>query len=402
VTRADPDLERRERLGRLLGGEALKPLRTRLRLRFARGQVAELLTLHGLAAHEREALAGLLGRRDRAANSLRVRLCELDDTLRRAGLSESLRHALELLDGDIPDLRAEHDERERRWQAAFAAATEPRLRALVSESAGRGLVKRLSGGRPERAGDLLASTARVLSRLPVQGVPRSQLAAQVLGDAHALDAGQPLATLVLAALRAKEDERDRHTWARAGVLVNEFAKPALVLNLEADPDTPAGGLLRSARAAGEPVHLSLRTLLRAPPRLHVRERPVFVCENANLLSIAADRLGCACAPLVCTDGMPSASQRTLLAQLAAQGARLLYHGDFDWPGITIGNFVMRSFGAAAWRFDARHHLVRPGRPLAGAPVTASWDPALAPAMLAGGYVLEEEAVAELLLKDLQD
>jgi hypothetical protein len=34
--------------------------------------------------------------------------------------------------------------------------------------------------------------------------------------------------------------------------------------------------------------------------------------------------------------MPSAAQQTLLAQLAAAGARLRYHGDFDWAGLVIG------------------------------------------------------------------
>ena len=110
---------------------------------------------------------------------------------------------------------------------------------------------------------------------------------------------------------------------------------------------------------GEPVHLSLRSLLRRPPTWHVAQRDVFVCENPNIVAIAADRLGAACAPLACTDGMPSAAQQTLLAQLAAAGARLRYHGDFDWPGLVIGNFVMREFGAEPWRFGSPTTCRRP-------------------------------------------
>ena len=82
--------------------------------------------------------------------------------------------------------------------------------------------------------------------------------------------------------------------------------------------TPALGLSLS----GEPVHLSLRRLLRRPPPWDVAGREVFVCENPNIVAIAADRLGTTCAPLACTDGMPFAAQQTLLAQLAASGARL--------------------------------------------------------------------------------
>jgi uncharacterized protein (TIGR02679 family) len=297
------------------------------------------------------------------------------------------------------DRAAERSERSRAWAAVFGAVTAPPLAQWTASVAQRGQLKRLAAGSPEAASQLLARAERVLERLPASGIPRSQLAAEALGDAHALDAGRPLATLLLLALRARE-ERPRDTWARLGVLVNERAKPVLVLNLPAAPDSALGNLVRLAREQGEPLHLSLRSLLRSNARWQVAGSDVFVCENATLLAIAADRLGASCAPLVCTDGMPSASQRTLLRQLADHGAHLRYHGDFDWPGINIANYVLRSFGATAWRFDARHYVPRAGRALAGAPVEASWDPELAGALSAGGAVLEEEAVAGPLLEDL--
>lgn len=97
-------------------------------------------------------------------------------------------------------------------------------------------------------------------------------------------------------------------------------------------------------------------------------RPVYVCENPNIVAIAADRLGPHCAPLICTDGMPAAAQRTLLTQLARAGARLLYHGDFDWPGLRIANLVIRSFRAEPWRLGAgdyaEHADTATGQPLA--------------------------------------
>jgi hypothetical protein len=42
----------------------------------------------------------------------------------------------------------------------------------------------------------------------------------------------------------------------------------------------------------------------------------------------------------------------LLSQLAKARAQLCYHGDFDWPGVRIGNHVMREHGAQSWRFGA--------------------------------------------------
>jgi uncharacterized protein (TIGR02679 family) len=254
---------------------------------------------------------------------------------------------------------------------------------------------------------------------------RAQLAADTLGDAHALDSGRPVATLVLAVWRdviaplryAEEtstnsqdgngdrreaaDERARDIWARAGVLVNELARPALILNLR------ARGIPAFAEATGEPTYLSLRFLLRAPPSWEVSGQDVFVCENPNLLAIAADKLGARCAPLACTDGMPAAAQRALLTQLAQAGACLRYHGDFDWPGVCIGNHVIRQYGALAWRFGAEDYVAaiqsapRPGRRLEGPETAASWDMSLAPAMQVHQQAIAEERVADWLLGDLE-
>ncbi len=186
---------------------------------------------------------------------------------------------------------------------------------------------------------------------------------------------------------------DRRTlWARVGVLVNELARPALVLNL------PLSGGGHLAGVAGEPAYASLRQLMRDPPQLAVTGRTIYVCENPNLVAIAANRLGPRCAPLVCTDGTPAAAQRTLLAQLAPAGARLLYHGDFDWPGLRIANLVIGSFGAADYTAATG---IASGQAFAGPTVAAAWDAALAPAMQRHGLAIAEEAVAAVLLPDLE-
>ncbi len=240
------------------------------------------------------------------------------------------------------------------------------------------------------------------------GLTRAQLAAQELGDAHALDDGCAVATLVLAVLKStlsrkassdpedaeSEETSDRELWAKAGMLVNELARPALMLNLP------------GVATLGEPTYLSLRNLLRSLPEWTVRGRKVFVCENPNLIAIVADHLGASCAPMVCTDGMPAAAQRTVLTQLAQAGASLRYHGDFDWPGIRIGNHVMREHGAQPWRFGAADYLAalriapRPGRALQGAEHEPSWDATLAFAMRTEQQAIDEEMVAELLIQDL--
>lgn len=419
------------RLQRLLGGAGLANLRRRLRARYEKGASREEFTLTDLEVAERRALAGLLGRPAMAATSMRLRRSELDEALARAGIASTLREALEVLDGPLQDRRAAQIARESAWNATVSRVEEPRLAALLSTAVGTALVKRLSGSDPIQAASLLTQTARVLAKLPGRGISLAQLAAEVLGDSHSLDIGRPVATLVLRACRVgpanetevagpspsqdpEESVRDR--WARIGVTVNELALPVLCLNLpvEVGAENGYGQRLRapsldmapepSLSLPGEPTHISLRRLLRRPPAWDVAGRDVFVCENPNIVAIAADRLGTHCAPLACTDGMPAAAQQTLLAQLAARGARLRYHGDFDWAGLAIGNFVMREFGAEPWRFGAADYLSAcrsHGVELRGHErVMARWDDRLTHVMSEQGAVVHEEGVVESLLTDL--
>lgn len=407
-----PTAVQRDKLERLLGGSTRAGLRVRLRRHFERrdnGETNCMLQLSRLNSVEYETLALLTGRPVNAARSLRLDIPALDSALQAAGIADSLRAALEALDGPIVSRAALRNATRAAWSAvANAPDRADQLRAWLQTSAASTLLKRLTRQKTARAEAQLASTGAVLRCLPAAGVTRAQLAAQTLGDAHALDAGKPIARLVLAVWRHIEGdtvvspakERARAVWSRAGVLVNELARPALALNLPVEAgSTPAG-------APGEPAYLSLRRLLREPPRWHVNGTAVFVCENPNLLAIAADRLGVGCAPFVCTEGMPGAAQRTLLSQLARAGAMLRYHGDFDWAGIHIANFVLRSWPSQAWRMSARDYLLaaqsapHAQRNLSASQVEATWDAALAPAMSTHGFAIAEEAVADPLVEDL--
>lgn len=391
----------RDRLDRLLGGPELTNLRQRLRRRYELGRINDRFTLSPVSALERSALEGLLGRGPSLSTTIDLSEAELGEALSRAGLASSLKDALEQIDGPIEDMALERATRDASWEIVFTGLALGPAECLGRFGVSRGLVKRLSGNDPDRGAALLNSTASVLTRLPAQGIPLSRFAADVLGDAHGLDEGRPVSTLAMAVLRVDESgERAREIWARHGLLVSELAAPALVLNLPAQRNSPGATLAERARELGEPLHLSLRTLLRSPPEWAVRGRIVHVCENASIVAMAADRFGVQCAPLVCTDGMPSASQRVLLTQLAEKGADLHYHGDFDWPGLLIGNFVMRTFSARPWRFTSVDYEASRGRKLQGVLVQASWDQHLGTKMERAGYALEEENVVEDLLRDL--
>lgn len=416
------------RLERLLGGPGLAGLRQRLRRHFERQSEqgsGQFLHLGQLEPVEREAIALLTGRPSSMARSARIDISGIDLALKTAGLCDSLRDALERLDGPITNRAALRATAELAWSAVMQLPEcDSRLQSWLQTPAAGALLKRLSRRDTIVANSLLAQADAVLRRLPAPGLPRAQLAAQVLGNAHALDAGWPVASLVLASWRHAEitvshrdaamepdlnvpaegdappsEERARDTWARAGVLVNELARPVLVLNLPMYAATLS--------APGEPAYLSLRRLLREPPAWAIQDRPVYVCENPNLLAIVADRLGADCAPLVCTDGMPAAAQRTLLGQLTSAGARLYYHGDFDWPGLQIANHVMRSWRAQPWQMSTQDYETavqaapHRQRDLASAEITAAWDRWLAPSMRRHSLAIAEEAVAERLIEDLR-
>jgi uncharacterized protein (TIGR02679 family) len=412
-----------ERLRRLLGGDHLASLRKRLRRRFERvplNGVVESFRIGDLTEPEHAALASLLGRPQHYANSLRIDVRQVDAAFRNSGIASSLRDALERLDGPIANLASERFQSQALWSDAVRGCNHPGLVGLLENPAGLGLLKRLAKREPSAAGQLCRRAEAVLQRLPANGITRSQLAAEALGDAHALDSGRATATIVLAVCRQaisrtyddsmeesadqerQDGERDRDIWAKVGVLVNELARPALFLNLPTREKDSYG------RPLGEPAYASLRVLLRSSPTWDVAGREVYVCENPNLLSIAADRWGANCAPMVCTDGMPAAAQRCLLSQLTSAGARLQYHGDFDWPGLRIGNHVMREHGAQPWRFCAEDYEVALqaasaiAAPLSGKVVAAVWDPALTKAMQHHRVSIAEEGLAASLLVDLGD
>jgi uncharacterized protein (TIGR02679 family) len=416
------------RLQRLLGGDHYALLRKRLRRRFELAPLdaaVENFRIGKLTTEEHATLASLLGRPLHYARSMQVDVRLVDTAFQNAGIAASLRDALEQLDGPITNLATTRLALQTLWSDVLGACTHRELIGLLRAPAGIGLLKRLARQSAPAALQLSRRVEAVLQRLPASGITRSQLAADVLGDAHALDSGQPTATLVLTVWRqviarthdkngdveieptgdselelGGGAERDRDVWAKAGVLVNELARPVLFLNL------PVRDAENHSQSSGEPVYASLRSLLRSPPSWDVADRRVYVCENPNMVAIAADHWGSDCAPLVCTDGMPAAAQRCLLSQLAKARAQLCYHGDFDWPGVRIGNHVMREHGAQPWRFGAADYEAAvegasgPGQALKGKAASALWDNGLMTTMQQHRLSIAEEALAASLLKDL--
>jgi hypothetical protein len=222
------------RLFNLLGGEELAPLRRRLRRCFERtapGAPPDLLRLGGLGTTERESLALLTGQPPRAAKSIQIDVRLLDAKLRDAGIADSLRDALERIDGPIVDLASTRSATLASWSATVATSQHPALADYLQSPAALGLLKRLARQSPSAAVQLLDAADKVLHRLPAGGLARAQLAAEALGNAHALDDGQACATLVLAAWRRIEKIRrappDRLTRSTNSLRKFRTAHPAM-------------------------------------------------------------------------------------------------------------------------------------------------------------------------------
>ncbi|GAA0987347.1 MULTISPECIES: TIGR02679 family protein [Streptomyces violaceusniger group] len=399
------------RLTRLLGDPGCAWLLDRIRRRMER---AEPLTgpviLAAPTDGERAAAERLLGRAPGGGRSLSVRLDAVDTILRRSGVSpDGLATAVIALTGPVTLLSDARRREADAWHDAYTPLTglcseRPELADWCEHIRVSGLVRRLARG-PEAARALVAATATALRSLPADpAVSLPAFAARTLGDAHALDDGTPLATLVHSGIRALTGFPDgtgaewrREAWASAGLLKDALSSTVLTLGLRG---TPA---LDWATGTGEPAVLTLRRLTRTPPR----EAPavVHICENPTVLATAADTYGPACPPLICLQGQPSAAALTLLRHLHSHRAKLLYHGDFDWGGIRIAAALLRRVPWHPWRYTTADYRAAAGRSpmapsLTGTPATAPWDPDLRAALSELGVRVEEETVLDELLTDL--
>ena len=408
----------RARLGRPEYHALFAAIRERLE-----GAVPELVrtvTLSGLTLAERQAIADLHGSREVPGQRVRISLAKLDAALRSSAVGVGLIDAVVTLGGPLADRRAARASAaaacEQMWSRAAqhpAVTGSPALSAWLHELRALGLVARAARSSGVAEETLLDQTLEVVGRLPAASTPLSVLATELTGDSHALDAGQPLAGLVLrAAARiagwsqapVSAAER-RRLWSDVGVACDPLSAQVLTLGLEPLGDHRLARHLRESSADGEPRRITLRELMGEPLRVEA-ESDVFVCENPSIVAAAADELGSRCAALVCLEGVPSTAAIALLQTLQRAGARIMFHADFDWAGIRIGNLLREQLKAASWRFTAPDYertaaATSEAPALAGIAVEASWDSDLAVALRRIGRTVFEEQVLGTLLGDLE-
>jgi uncharacterized protein (TIGR02679 family) len=402
-------------LQRLLGEPEIAWLVERIRGRLERGEPVDgTVTLVGATHAERRAATRLLGHGVGRGTSLSVPLPEVAAALRRAGAAPSLQAAVEALTGPVRDLAAERAGEIQRWEdMLIPARTSPLAtlawyRAWLEEITRDGTVTRLIR---QGHGAVLAQAPAVLERIPggpePSGVMLADLATAAAGDPAALSQGQ-LPTLVLRALALREEvpvpadrEAARALWTAAGVVADDLVSQVLVLNVRSGGE-PLGRWLAEAAMAGQPFRVTLRQLLAMPVLPTAID--LFTCASPAVLRAAADQLGPACPPLVCTEGEPSVACSRLLHAAMVGGATVRWHADFSWSGLRSTAAAIRRLRAEPWLMGAADYqaglAAGAAEPLSGPPEPSPWDGRLADLMRNAGRAITEERMLPSLLAEL--
>jgi uncharacterized protein (TIGR02679 family) len=364
-------------------------------------------------------LADLHGWTTIPKDSVNISLEQLDETLRASSVNTGILEVVEALGGPLADRRAAKEAarkaRERLWaQAAVKphVMSRPELGRWLDGIRSSGVLTRSARRANVDEAVLLELALEVVERLPAQSTLLGVLAAEVTGDAHALDPGRPLAALVLRAAAhlagwpevPSSAPSKRRLWAEVGVLCDPLSAHVLVFGLRPAGTDRLAHHLRRWADAGEPRRITLRELAGSVLKIAAGAN-LFVCENPAVIAAAADHHGDRPGALLCVEGIPSTAALELLRLYRQGGAQIRFHADFDWGGVRIGNLLVEQFGAVPWRFAAPDYraalsTASESVPLKGAAVSADWDPDLEGAMRRAGRAVFEEQMISILLDDL--
>jgi uncharacterized protein (TIGR02679 family) len=403
----------------------LGPLWDELHRRFAKGRAPTTVTLRDLTLDQQRAIADLLGSDRLPGRTARLPVARLVTALHVED-SNALRALVEVHRGPITDRRvarlALRQARQDLWDWLADEVHPLSLPGGVADGAGAlaaWVDDVRAAGIP--AGDLSAHRARlesvlqVLRSLPRDGASLAGVAADLLGDPHALDPGRAVTRLALDAVadllgreRPSEAERARLLWEAVGVVPDPLSSTVLVLGLRPpgeQPPTPLTGWLDALADASEPAVMTLAQLRRWPLRPLPAESSAHIVENPSLLAEAAARPWTG-PPVVCSSGRPTVAVVTLLRQLGAAGAVLRQHADFDRGGLGITAWLAQRAGTTPWRMTTLNYLTalatdRPRASLSSPLPATPWDPQLGPTMESHAVPVHEEELRTALLTAME-
>ncbi|GAA0546500.1 hypothetical protein GCM10010172_30220 [Paractinoplanes ferrugineus] len=205
----------------------------------------------------------------------------------------------------------------------------------------------------EQRGRLINALARAHDLLPLQRpVPLPRLAYYCATDPHYFDFKSPgngsklvlLAAELLGenAIVARTPLERFHLLTRCGIVPDRISSTVIVLGIDAVGQSPIDDVVRQARAAPRPLHLSLYDLTMNPP-IFSNAETVHVVENPSVLEEALIRRYRG--PLACTSGTLSAVDHCFLQKLVDDRVPIVYSGDDDPTGRGITRTVYNRYGA---------------------------------------------------------
>ncbi|WP_246477466.1 DUF2399 domain-containing protein [Actinokineospora xionganensis] len=349
------------------------------------------------------AVSDLIGRQLTALVGTTIVVADLDERLRTGEFHCGLGEVLAAVHGEPVVFSPEQpsvDASRREWSDKILteALTAAGLQSAPWASLWIDHVRRYAKLPPEQLAEPAAQAIAILSRLtltpgaiPTEWIARTDLAA----DPRALDRGQKVAGLVLRAAALahgfefpKTADDERVLWERCGIALDGLSATVLSVGLPL------------------PRHADLRDLGGAPRDLVAPGTVVWVCQNPRLVEAAID--AGLTKPLVCLSGGLNTVTRQLLSRLAASGAVIHCHADFDRTGLLLTRHVLAVTDGVPWRMGADDYregldLARAENvdlpPLGPDPGAAPWEPVLTEALRAG-WAVDEEVVLPLLLADL--
>jgi uncharacterized protein (TIGR02679 family) len=415
----------------LLRNPAFAPLLEALHQSLARhGEARGQLLVE--TSDQADALHDLVGKLVRPGRTMRV--AEIDRVLReKTRFQCSLREALELERGAPIVWKKEEAQRtlaareraiQRCYQVLPALALSPGAQARIvtwlraSETALRADFHRWG---EETLLAAVSAVARVFDRMPGSAAPPvylAELANDVAGGAHGLDADQPGGMLLLRALEftfpeaARREDRRSAAWrtlllSEAGIARDPISVRVDTFGLCGDDD-----YLGALRRRGVDRPLTLYSLAELGGDVRAWRDVAFVVENPTVFAALVRHVNALYRAdhhptLVCTNGNLNTADHRLLRLLTDAGAHLFYSGDFDASGLAIAATVLERYAGCAspWRMtpeDYRAAVRGGGAALDPASLqpAAYRFPSLVPEMSRRGQAAHHEGLIDWLKADL--
>ena len=366
------------------------------------GDVGGQVVIADSTANERRELASFLGKAPFQSEAIKVRLRDVDATLRQSGFACTLPDVLRAFRPEQPlvtrkEQRAVHTTHQADFRAALqrvVSHVDEGTRAYLWFTQGQHGVEWLYTRNKNSLKDeqeqqlrVVQHVADALNALPTLEKPErlALFAQRISGDPHALDTDTSAGRLFLLALSdlanmSKNVYQDRdeqkeviplpsqdriqelRLYAGVGLRVDTISSYVAVFHLFEAIDHKGQVDTLSHAGRNRVLLLPLRQIVEwqaIVPAQHF----IYVCENPQVFEevVEQHKDEGKLPTVICTSGWPSVAALLLLDLLLEQSAdnMLYYSGDFDIKGLQIATYLIARYPERChlWRFDSDAYTV---------------------------------------------